>query len=63
MTKFKPRERKVKILATVGPASRDPDMLRRLVRAGVDAFRVNMSHGEHEDHAATIKSESSGSPP
>ena len=56
MTKFKPRERKVKILATVGPASRDPDMLRRLVRAGVDAFRVNMSHGEHEDHAATIKS-------
>ena len=56
MTKFKPRERKVKILATVGPASRDPDMLRRLVRAGVDAFRVNMSHGEHADHAATIKS-------
>ena len=56
MTKFKPRERKVKILATVGPASRDPDMLRRLVRAGVDAFRVNMSHGEHADHAGTIKS-------
>ncbi|WP_394270252.1 pyruvate kinase [Qipengyuania sp.] len=49
-----PRGRKVKILATVGPASRSPEMLDRLFRAGVDAFRVNMSHGEHADHAATI---------
>ncbi|WP_271439510.1 pyruvate kinase [Pontixanthobacter luteolus] len=49
-----PRGRKVKILATVGPASRDPEMLERLVRAGVDAFRVNMSHGEHADHGETI---------
>lgn len=49
-----PRGRKVKILATVGPASRDPAMLRKLVFAGVDAFRVNMSHGEHETHAETI---------
>ncbi|MGX7894081.1 pyruvate kinase [Tsuneonella sp. HG222] len=55
MTKLKPRERKVKILATVGPASNDPDMLRRLVRAGVDAFRLNMSHGKHEDHAKVVK--------
>jgi len=53
-TKLEPRSRKVKILATVGPASRDPDMLRRLFRAGVDAFRVNLSHGEQEDHAKTI---------
>lgn len=53
-TKLEPRSRKVKILATVGPASRDPDMLRRLFRAGVDAFRVNLSHGEHDDHARTI---------
>ncbi|WP_435418857.1 pyruvate kinase [Parerythrobacter aurantius] len=50
-----PRGRKVKILATVGPASRDPEVLRRLFRAGADAFRVNMSHGEHADHAATIQ--------
>lgn len=50
-----PRGRKVKILATIGPASSDPEMLERLLRAGVDAFRVNMSHGEHETHAATIK--------
>ncbi len=49
-----PRARKVKILATVGPASRSPDMLRKLVRAGVDAFRVNMSHGDHATHGATI---------
>ncbi len=48
------RGRKVKILATVGPASSDPAMLERLVRAGADAFRVNMSHGEHAIHAQTI---------
>ncbi len=55
MAKFDPRGRKVKILATVGPASSDPDMLRRLFRAGADAFRVNMSHGEHDTHAETIR--------
>jgi len=49
-----PRGRKVKILATTGPATRDPEMLERLVKAGADAFRVNMSHGEHEVHASTI---------
>ena len=49
-----PRGRKVKILATVGPASRTPEMLEKLFRAGVDAFRVNMSHGDHATHAATI---------
>ena len=54
--KLDPRGRKVKILATVGPASRDREMLTKLFRAGADAFRVNMSHGEHADHAATIKS-------
>jgi pyruvate kinase len=54
-TKLEPRGRKVKILATLGPASRDPEMLRRLFRAGADAFRINLSHGEHEAHAASIK--------
>ena len=48
------RTRKVKILATVGPASRAPEMLARLFKAGADAFRVNMSHGDHATHAATI---------
>ena len=48
------RGRKVKILATLGPASRDPEMIRKLVRAGADNFRVNMSHGDHLTHAETI---------
>lgn len=52
--KIDPRGRKVKILATVGPASNSPEMLEKLFRAGADAFRVNMSHGEHAVHAQTI---------
>lgn len=55
MQKLDPRKRKVKILATVGPASREPAMLEKLVRAGADAFRVNMSHGDHATHEATIR--------
>ncbi|MBK9005044.1 MAG: pyruvate kinase [Sphingomonadales bacterium] len=52
--KFEPRARKVKILATVGPASCDPEMIEALFKTGADAFRVNMSHGEHAVHAQTI---------
>jgi len=48
------RGRKVKILATLGPASRSPEMIERLLQAGADAFRVNMSHGDHATHAETI---------
>ena len=48
------RGRKVKILATLGPASRSPEMIAKLLRAGADAFRVNMSHGDHATHAETI---------
>ena len=44
----------MKILATLGPASREPEMIAKLIEAGADAFRVNMSHGDHETHAATI---------
>ena len=44
-----------KILATVGPASRDRSVLRLLVEAGADAFRVNFSHGEHAGHAEVIR--------
>jgi pyruvate kinase len=53
-SKLSLRGRKVKILATLGPASRSPEMIEALLRAGADAFRVNMSHGDHETHAATI---------
>ncbi len=55
MQKLDPRGRKVKILATTGPASRSPEMLRKLFKAGADAFRVNMSHGDHATHADTIR--------
>ncbi len=42
--------RRTKIVATVGPASRAPNVLEDLVRAGVNVFRLNLSHGEHADH-------------
>ena len=42
------RNRRVKILATLGPASSDPEMLGRLFEAGVDVFRINMSHTPHD---------------
>jgi len=54
MAKFDPRGRKIKILATLGPASRSPEMIEKLLLAGADAFRVNMSHGDHETHKETI---------
>ncbi|MFN9580820.1 MAG: pyruvate kinase [Novosphingobium sp.] len=54
MAKFDPRGRKIKIVATLGPASRSPEMIEKLLLAGADAFRVNMSHGDHETHAQTI---------
>ncbi len=49
-----PRTRKVRVLATLGPASRSPEMIERLIRAGADAFRINMSHGVQADHAPVI---------
>ena len=50
-----PRPRFAKILATLGPASRAPDTMRLLHDVGVDAFRLNFSHGSHEDHLANIE--------
>lgn len=44
-------DKKVKILATLGPATRGIDDIRELVQAGVNIFRLNFSHGEHADHA------------
>jgi pyruvate kinase len=43
--------RRTKIVATIGPVSSTPDMVRALVEAGVDAVRLNFSHGGHADHA------------
>src|SRR3954451_14329286 len=49
-----PRSRKVKILATLGPATSDPRMIRRLMLAGADAFRINMSHGDQKQKAKLV---------
>ena len=46
--------RRTKIVATIGPASRDPEVLVRMVEAGMDVARLNFSHGSHADHAARI---------
>jgi len=49
------RARRARIVATLGPASRAPGMVKALAQAGVDVFRLNFSHGTHEDHAAALK--------
>ena len=46
------RQRKAKILATLGPASSTREQISALFRAGADIFRLNFSHGTHEDHQA-----------
>ena len=48
------RRRRTKIIATLGPASATPEIMARLFHAGADVFRLNFSHGTHEDHAARI---------
>ncbi len=50
----RPRNRKVRILATLGPASDTPEMIEKLFLAGADAFRINMSHGEQADKAKLV---------
>ena len=52
---LEPRGRRVKVLATLGPASASEAIIARLHEAGADAFRVNMSHGSHESQAALIQ--------
>src|ERR1700749_1086655 len=49
-----PRSRKVKILATLGPASSDPKTIPKLRLAGADAFRINMSHGDQKQKARLV---------
>ncbi len=56
MTKaISPRSRKVRVLATLGPASSTPEMIAKLFEAGADAFRINMSHGDQESKVAVIQ--------
>ena len=48
------RRRRTKIIATLGPASSSTEVLTRLFLGGADVFRLNFSHGTHDDHAARI---------
>ena len=48
--------RRTKIVATIGPASSSPGMIRQLIIAGMDVARLNFSHGKYEDHAGVIRS-------
>ncbi|MHC5305895.1 pyruvate kinase [Bartonella sp. LJL80] len=49
------RDRKVKILATLGPASADEAMIEKLFMAGADVFRINMSHADHDMMRTLVK--------
>ena len=40
--------RKTRIICTLGPATDNPEMLRKMIAAGADVFRLNMSHAKHE---------------
>ncbi len=46
--------RRTKIVATLGPASSSPEVIRRLITAGMDVARLNFSHGSHDEHARNI---------
>ena len=47
--------KKTKIVATLGPASSDKEILRQMFLEGLNVCRLNFSHGAYEDHAAVIK--------
>ena len=49
------RPTRTKIVATLGPASWKPSKIKQLIRAGVDVFRLNFSHGTHEEHGRCIR--------
>ncbi len=48
-------QKRTKIVATLGPASRDPEMIRALILSGANVFRLNFSHGSPEEHGETMK--------
>src|SRR5919206_2134583 len=47
--------RRTKIVATIGPASREPEVLVRMIEAGMDVARLNFSHGSAEEHHETAQ--------
>ena len=48
------KKRRTKIIATLGPASSEPEQIEKLINAGVNVFRQNMSHGDHDYHQHSI---------
>ncbi|NDC39146.1 MAG: pyruvate kinase, partial [Proteobacteria bacterium] len=49
------KHRKTKIVATVGPACRSPEVMRQMIQAGANVFRLNFSHGTHAEHLESLK--------
>ena len=49
------RSRRTRMVCTLGPSSRSPENVEALARAGADVFRLNFSHGSHDDHAKTFE--------
>ena len=49
------KRRRTKIVATLGPASATPEMIENLIKAGVNVFRLNMSHGDHDFHRTVFQ--------
>ena len=47
--------RRTKIVATLGPASDDPEVLRRMIDAGLNVVRINFSHGDADDHRRRVR--------
>jgi len=54
MSDNRPTASRTKIVATIGPASRTPEVLTQLIAAGVSVFRLNFSHGTHDEHSAVL---------
>ena len=46
---------KTKIVCTIGPASESPEMMEKLIRAGMNVARLNFSHGSFESHGAVVR--------
>jgi pyruvate kinase len=55
LSRAAPSTRRAKIICTIGPACNSEDMLRDLMRLGMDVARLNFSHGSHEEHASSIQ--------